>query len=195
MVNTIERGDILLSFFGFIITAGMLGCGIVLKGQKEQKRKENAIRDGLDYYFDCNGKRRQTKTDRIVIETFIGGHKLIDSKTMNVIKDYDAIERKEWINETNKKLVDNDSPVFWKECPKYFNAKTKSYKNTHLYERSSGRPYKIVMPVAIDKVGESYVQDKTRFTIVYLDENNGMAPLEETNTVPKELYYRYLFGN
>jgi hypothetical protein len=50
--------------------------------------------------------------------------------------------------------------------------------NIHLYEKDTNRPFKY-FGYSQKKSGKFYFPDYEHFTIIYLDENNDMKPVDE----------------
>ena len=173
------------------IVAGLAATTRAAKiGNDTVSSRNNAIRNNEAYYFDGENKRRATSTNEPVTMQYLGGQKLVGLKTGKVYRDYDAEKTYKFLYENNKRLEEKGSRVFYKQCPEYFDRG--QYRDIHLYERSTGRPYSILAKEIVDH--NTLVRDESRFIIVYLDENNGMKSTGEYAYIPKEYYYDYKFG-
>lgn len=173
----------IISYISIVYECGKIG-NITYKNRLKAKQK------GIVYYFTGDNKIKSTKTDEVVMRQYVGGNKLVGVKTGTVYRDYDKERTEEFVKYKNNNLSEN-SPVYYKVCKEYWDPKHKTYKNVHLYEKSTDRPYSVLSPYGLKKDGT----DKTCFTICYLNENDNMKSLSEFAYIPKEYYYNYLFGN
>ena len=182
--------ELLETIFGGL--AIMNKCG--KEGRDTVKNREQAIRNGESWYYDGSNKMRSTDTNEPVIHEYRDGNKLVGVRTGRVYRDYGRERKDDYIKKRNDDLTKNNSPVYLKECPEYYDSKRKAYVKTHLYERSTGRPYDILMMHAVDCRDGISIIDKENFLIVYLDENNGMKPVNEYAKIPNKYYMDYALG-
>lgn len=175
--------SLIISFFGVAHECGRVGAATV-------NNRQRAIENGDDCYYTGDHKLKHTQTNETVTHQYLGGHKLVGLKTGTVYRDYEDERVNQYIKEQNERLKNGNSHVFYKRCQKYWNSKFKTYSTCHLYEVSTGKPYKVLMPCVPGK----WTNDESRFTIVYLDENNNMMPTSEVAYIPKEFYSEYLHG-
>ena len=175
----------LVSFVAVATDAGRVG-GITARN------RSRAEKNGDAYYYDGRNKIRSTQTDEICIMEYYGGQKLVGVKTGRVYKNYDDERTDKFIRERNAKFEENGTPLFYRRCKPYRECGGK-IMDYHLYERETGRPFKVLSPVNLLNKSRISIDD-SKFTIVYLDEDNEMRSLSEYNAVPKKWYLNYKLG-
>ena len=161
-------------------------------GSETAQNKKKAKAESLDYYYGADNKMRAMSTGEIVTMVYEDEErKLIGVHTGRVYKNFTQEKTDKFIMETNQKLFKGGTRVVHKRCPRYWDPYKRRYCDTHLYEISSGRPYKVLLPHVLIP---GHSPDTTRFTIVYLDENKKMDLLSEYSYIPKEYYWNYKLG-
>lgn len=179
---------------GAILTGGVLFAKAGDIGNNTAINRKRARENGDIWYYDGQNKRRSTETNEILTFQYRDGGKIVGVKTGRVYQDIAWERTEKFIKTENAKLESKNSPVYYKRCPRYWDSKNKSYMDVHLYERSTGKPYQILMKYANKKVNGMNLLDRAHFVIAYLDENNGMKYLGEYKTISNKYYYDYLFG-
>lgn len=158
------------------------------------ENRDQAKRSGSVYYIDGSGKWRSTETNEVLYQQYLGGNKLIGVNTGKVYKDYTADKIDDFIREQNIKFEKAGVPIYYKKCIPYLH-KNGQYKNYHLFEKKTNRPFKVISKYKLEKRKYCYqpFSDK-EFTIEYLDEFNGMKGTNDYGFVPSKWYMDYKLG-
>jgi len=179
----------MLGFIASIVTFVAAATEAGKIGNTTRINRDNARYNKEIYYIDGNNKWRSTKTDEILYRDYYGGNnKLVGVETGIIYKDHNTENTINFICKQNEILENKGVPIYWKKCRKYWNGK--EYSTIHLYEKTTGRPFKVLTQFA----KKGYGLDYNYFVIEYLDENNGMKPVNEYANVPSKWYLNYKMG-
>lgn len=175
----------IVSFVAVATDAGRVGN--ITAGNRSRAEKNGDV-----YYYDGKNKMRSTETGEICMMNYCGGQKLIGVKTGRVYKNYAAERLEKYIKERNAEFEADGVPIYYRWCTPYTDVGGE-LKFIHLFEKETDRPFNVVSRNNLCK--KPYpMYDDSKFTIVYLDENNNMKPLSEFNFIPSKWYLRYKMG-
>lgn len=175
---------VLVSFVAVATDAGRVGG--ITAGNRSRAEKNGDV-----YYYDGRNKMRSTETGEICMMDYHGGQKLIGVKTGRVYKNYAAEKTEKFMRECNARFEADGVPIYYRWCTPYTDNHG-NMKFIHLFEKKTDRPFKVLCQYA--RKGKYNLPDEEHFTIVYLNENNGMKSLNEYANIPSKWYLRYKMG-
>lgn len=185
----------MLDIFAIFAAFGVMGYESIKNSMKDDSYKEKARNKGDKTYIDHKGRYRSVDTDEYLWHDIYNGvDRYVGQKTGRVYWDRGKEKVIDFIKQRNKMLDEKGVPIYWKLCKPYYDNKLHKMRDIHLYEKETDRPFEYV-GYSQKKSGKFYSSDYEHFTIVYLDENNGMKSVSEyREDIPIKWSMNYRLG-